>query len=401
MIERVTRDYSIQGTRYAICNEWSNIRDTKAPFRTVAPKLACFGSDTALQLLTNYAGGLLFSPNVLDEGRLGEINTDRFYPTSIDFISPKASVDSKALVAFNSGCFIVFDPRSRSKETNQWYHTNEPLYSRHPPSIARWVSSEATHFVVVFEDNTMWKFSTRYPTEVPRTAEKMLAALKESTSTSPFQVVNPVSAPNNPLSVWRFRGGKLRDLRFVPKTASAELQSTFAICTADGRLLVYDLAREVALVEFRSYFGGFLCLAWSFDGRYIVSGGEDDCVCLWSYAEHELAARGEEHRSWVSSVAFDDGASEVESTLYRFYSAGQDGRLVIWEWPSMTPPQIERHLSGGQRKVQHPPIEETPRVESIASYRVSDEPLSCVVVEKSNVIAGDFSGRIRHWKATS
>lgn len=55
----------------------------------------------------------------------------------------------------------------------------------------------------------------------------------------------------------------------------------------------------------RSYFGGFLCVCWSPDGKYIVVGGEDDLVTVWSLHERRVVARGQGHRSWVSVVAFD------------------------------------------------------------------------------------------------
>lgn len=55
----------------------------------------------------------------------------------------------------------------------------------------------------------------------------------------------------------------------------------------------------------RSYFGGFLCVCWSPDGRYVVVGGEDDLVTIWSFHEKRVVARGQGHHSWVSVVAFD------------------------------------------------------------------------------------------------
>lgn len=395
MNERVTRDFALQGTRYSILNEWSNLRDTRTPFQIVAPIFACFRVEEEVMFLTNFANGLLYTANIRAEGRLSEITTDRICPTSIDFISSKASAGSKALVAFSSGCFIAFDPTIRRKESNQWYNTGESLYSKKPPVAIRWVTSVPSQFVVVFEDNSIWKFSTRYPTEDRRTAEKMLAALKDSPSI--FQVVSSGNSTMNPLSLWKFKGSRIKDLRFVPSTAGPELHAIFAICTAEGKLLVCDLTKEVPLMVFKSYFAGFLTLAWSYDGRYIATGGEDDSVCVWSFQDCELTARGEEHRSWVASIAFDVDFSEADSTLYRIFSAGQDGRLVIWELSPMIPPLFERHSVPHLRRASHPPIEETHMMDSIANYKVSEDPLTAVAVERSNVIVGDTSGRIRHW----
>lgn len=52
----------------------------------------------------------------------------------------------------------------------------------------------------------------------------------------------------------------------------------------------------------RSYFGGLLCVAWSPDVKYIVTGGEDDLVSVYSVLERRLVCRGQGHRSWVSQV---------------------------------------------------------------------------------------------------
>ena len=46
-------------------------------------------------------------------------------------------------------------------------------------------------------------------------------------------------------------------------------------------------------------------MAWSPDGRYIATGGEDDLVSIYGMAESELVAWGEGHSSWVMQVAFD------------------------------------------------------------------------------------------------
>ncbi|XP_028921073.1 dystrophia myotonica WD repeat-containing protein isoform X2 [Ornithorhynchus anatinus] len=129
----------------------------------------------------------------------------------------------------------------------------------------------------------------------------------------------------------------------------------------------------------KSYFGGLLCVCWSPDGRYVVTGGEDDLVTVWSFAEGRVVARGHGHKSWVNAVAFDpytsrgEGAAEEEeererqeeedeerdgsedepgeeredrsasarppepggrrgpAVTYRFGSAGQDTQFCLWD----------------------------------------------------------------------
>lgn len=52
----------------------------------------------------------------------------------------------------------------------------------------------------------------------------------------------------------------------------------------------------------RSYFGGFTCVCWSPDGKYIACGGEDDLVTVYSVADNRIVVRGQGHRSWVTQV---------------------------------------------------------------------------------------------------
>lgn len=80
----------------------------------------------------------------------------------------------------------------------------------------------------------------------------------------------------------------------------------------------------------RSYYGGFTCLAWSPDSEYVVTGGQDDFISIWSMDDHALVARCAGHKSWVSCVAFDTQRSD--DTTYRFGSVGEDGRLLLWDF---------------------------------------------------------------------
>lgn len=58
------------------------------------------------------------------------------------------------------------------------------------------------------------------------------------------------------------------------------------------------------LAYMKSYFGGLLCLAWSPDARYIVTGGEDDLITVYSVIEKRVVCRGQGHRSWISKVSY-------------------------------------------------------------------------------------------------
>ena len=57
----------------------------------------------------------------------------------------------------------------------------------------------------------------------------------------------------------------------------------------------------------QSYYGGLLCCAWSPDGKYVATGGEDDLVAVFCIEQGSVIAFGEGHTSWISQVAFDSG----------------------------------------------------------------------------------------------
>lgn len=124
----------------------------------------------------------------------------------------------------------------------------------------------------------------------------------------------------NPLYRWVIgnEGCCINEFAFSPCGAN------LAVVSQDGFLRVfhYDTMELIGLA--RSYFGGFLCVCWSPDGRYIVVGGEDDLVTVWSLHERRVVARGQGHRSWVSVVAFDPYTTSYNDTECHEFSGSDD-----------------------------------------------------------------------------
>lgn len=81
---------------------------------------------------------------------------------------------------------------------------------------------------------------------------------------------------------------------------------------------------------FTSYYGGMICVCWSPDGRYVVTGSQDDLVSVWSVEDRKLIARCPGHDSWVTYVAFDPW--RCDDRTYRFGSVGEDCRLLLWDF---------------------------------------------------------------------
>lgn len=132
---------------------------------------------------------------------------------------------------------------------------------------------------------------------------------------------------NNPVAFWQVARSAITSCEFSPASSDSTL---LAMTGRDGYLRILDYTKEIALMAFRSYFGGFLCVSWSPDGKYVATGGEDDLVSIWCPAENRLVARLEGHTSWVSAVAWD-GYLGVKRR-YRVGSAGQDAKLLLWDF---------------------------------------------------------------------
>lgn len=83
---------------------------------------------------------------------------------------------------------------------------------------------------------------------------------------------------------------------------------------------------------FSGYYGSLLCVSWSHDGQFVVTGGEDDLVSIWSFETKKQLARCHGHLSFVSCVTFCPMLDNIPKSIYYIISAGQDGLICLWEF---------------------------------------------------------------------
>jgi len=180
-------------------------------------------------------------------------------------------------------------------------------------------------------------------------------------------------------------------------------------------LRIFDFKAEKYLLAFRSYYGGFLCVAWSPDGEFLLTGGEDDLIALWAFKEKKLVVRGRGHQSWVSAVAFDSWSCTQDN--YIFASAGQDTRIILWEFSKSSIPK-PRSKSGKRRdtltdssslvnskseEIVYPvmvPVclnTEIGFMEPLATHRAALEPLSDVKFMEDCLATSCWAGISRFW----
>ncbi|KAJ3428497.1 hypothetical protein M0812_23820 [Anaeramoeba flamelloides] len=132
-----------------------------------------------------------------------------------------------------------------------------------------------------------------------------------------------------------------------------------------GFFRVFDLNKDKIYFNFKSLFGGFTCLSWFINDKFILTGGEDDLISLWDLEKKSLIARCFGHNSWIRSVKFDlpymnlngeenenehehgnlgesrnlkhsnnsINTSKIEKNndIFRFGSVGEDGFFCLYE----------------------------------------------------------------------
>ncbi|KAL0333358.1 UNVERIFIED_CONTAM: putative catabolite repression protein creC [Sesamum angustifolium] len=158
------------------------------------------------------------------------------------------------------------------------------------------------------------------------------------------------------------------------------------------------------------------------DGKYILAGGEDDLVQVWSMEDRKIVAWGEGHNSWVSGVAFDsywlapnsDGVGE--NIVYRFGSVGQDTQLLLWDLeieelivPVRRPPGGSPTFSTGSQSSHWdsacpastlqpaPSMQDVPKLSPLVAHRVHTEPLSGLIFTQESVLTVCREGYIKIW----
>ncbi|CAE6441353.1 hypothetical protein ACGC1H_004215 [Rhizoctonia solani] len=257
------------------------------------------------------------------------------------------------VIGFNTGDLIWFEPlSSRYVRINKQvvHNANQPM-NLSPCTQVRWVPSSRTLLLASYADGTIVVYDTErqdaafvphdpskpMPLPVVLDSEEQQSSSAASASERMWDPLNEILVTSNtgpdgknlknPVSHWRLTEKKsVVDFVFSPDVRYV------AAISEDGCLRIIDALSETLMDVYQAYFGALTCLAWSPDGRYILTGGQDDLVTVLSPWEQRIVARCQGHLSFVSSVAFD--ASRIDSRTYRFGSVGEDNRLIFWDLSS-------------------------------------------------------------------
>ncbi len=92
----------------------------------------------------------------------------------------------------------------------------------------------------------------------------------------------------------------------------------------DTAVMIWQLNADTAPVRLNGHTSVIASVAFSPDGRHLVSGGADRIVRVWEVQTQSEVHSFRGHKNWVSSVAYSkDG--------YFIVSAGVDETLKVWE----------------------------------------------------------------------
>ncbi|XP_022767360.1 dystrophia myotonica WD repeat-containing protein-like isoform X7 [Durio zibethinus] len=294
--------------------------------------------------------------------------------------------------------------------------------SSHCTSIA-WVPGGDGVFVVAHTDGNMYV----YEKNKDGASDSSFSVVKDQNQ---FSVSHARYSKSNPIARWHVCQGSINSIAFSFDGAY------LATVGRDGYLRVFDYSKEQLVFGGKSYYGALLCCAWRFcilvldklcklvmDGKYILTGGEDDLVQVWSMEDRKVVAQGEGHNSWVSEVVFDsywsspnsDGGGET--VMYRFGSVGQDTRLLLWDLEMdeivvplrRCPPGGSPTYSTGSQSSHWdsvfplgtlqpaPNIRDVPKISPVVAHRVHTEPLSGLTFTQESVLTVCREGHIKIW----
>ncbi|KAM1040356.1 hypothetical protein FF1_029603 [Malus domestica] len=269
-----------------------------------------------------------------------------------------------------------------------------------------WVPKGNGTFVAAHADGNLYSKESAGDSSFP--------AIKDHTQ---FSVAHARSSKSNPISRWHICQGSINSIVYSADGAN------LATVGRDGYLRVFDYSKEQLVFGGKSYYGALLCCSWSPDGKYILTGGEEDLVTVWSMEDRKVVAWGEGHNSWVSGVAFDSYWSPPssddteENIVYRFGSVGQDTKLLLWDLPmdEIVVPLRRSSLGGSPTfstgsQSSHwdsvypigtlqpaPSMWDIPKLSPLVSHCVHSEPLSGLLFTEDAILTASWEGHVKIW----
>ncbi|KAK9424184.1 putative catabolite repression protein creC [Seiridium unicorne] len=230
------------------------------------------------------------------------------------------------IMGFSTGEIIWWEPVSQ-----RYTRLNKNgVINKTPVSQIHWIPGAENLFLAAHMDGSLVVYDKEKEDAVFNPEEEQTPEVDGETRvefSKKIQVLKSVRSKNqkvNPVAIWKLSHQRINAYAFSPDNRH------LGVVSEDGTLRIIDYLEEKLLSIFNAYYGGFTCVCWSPDGKYVLTGGQDDLISIWCPSDGSIIARCQGHGSWVTSVAFDPWRCDERN--YRFGSVGEDCKLCLWDF---------------------------------------------------------------------
>ncbi|KAI1504708.1 WD40-repeat-containing domain protein [Biscogniauxia marginata] len=289
------------------------------------------------------------------------------------------------IMGFSTGEVIWWEPMSQ-----RYTRLNKNgVINKTPVSQIRWIPGAENLFLAAHMDGSLVVYDKEKEDAIFNLEEEEArcsgepAPHKAADHFRDISVLKSVHSKNqktNPVAVWKLSNQRINAFKFSPNNRH------LAVVSEDGTMRIIDYLKEELLGVYNAYYGGFTCVCWSPDGKYVLTGGQDDLISIWCPEDTTLIARCQGHQSWVTSVAFDPWRCDERN--YRFGSVGEDCRLCLWDFNvgMLHKPKAASNRQRGSVSSRVPPLQRAETQGTSASMIRPDSVVSVLDIEEEKII---------------